>query len=486
MALREAEFQRARDAGDLRYDGCFFAAVVTTGVYCRVVCPAPAPKLENVRLFASAAAAQAAGFRPCRRCHPERAADAPAWSEYPPVLSRALRLIAEGVLDGNDVETLAARLRIGSRHLRRLFVEHLGAPPLAIAKARRVHFARRLLDETDLPVADIAFASGFGSVRQFNHDLRRTFGRPPRELRRARAVATREDGLTLRLPYRPPLDWPKMIAFLQPRAIPGIEVAEHDRYRRTIEIDGEPAVLELRIVREAPYLTLRVRAPRTMQLPALVERARRVFDLNADPVAIGEQLGADALLGPMLRTRPGLRVPGAWDPFEVAVRAVLGQQISVRAATTLAGRLVQAHGTPAEQLAEPGLTRLFPRPEVLAEADLGAIGMTGQQARAITALADAVAAGKLTFDLASGLDEFVARLCDLPGIGPWTAQYVAMRLGEPDAFPAGDLGLRRAAGVTQAALASKADAWRPWRAYAAMYLWTSNGGGSRPERESRR
>lgn len=460
---------------DRRFDGRFFTGIVTTGVYCRPVCPVRPAKRENMRFFACAAAAEEAGFRPCLRCRPEASAGTPAWPEGPPVVSRALQLIGGGALDEGNVDDLAARIGVGSRQLRRLFETHLGASPVTVAKARRVHFARKLLDETDLPVAQIAFAAGFQSIRQFNHDIRLTFGRTPTELRRGRDRApARNGGLVVRLPYRPPLDWPRMARFLAARATRGVEIVEHDCYRRTVEIGGAPGVIELRLMPTEPCLVLRAQLPSYEGLIHVVERARRIFDLGADPLTISDQLAQDPVLRPMVRARPGLRVPGAWDGFELAVRAVLGQQISVRTATTLAGRLARAFGKPVEGL--DGLTHLFPSPETLADADLGSIGTTRAQATAVRGLADAVAGRRLVLDASRGLEELVERLSSLRGIGPWTAHYIAMRAcGEPDALPAGDLGLRRALGggrpVSSAELTRRAEAWRPWRAYAAMYLW---------------
>jgi AraC family transcriptional regulator of adaptative response / DNA-3-methyladenine glycosylase II len=481
VQLDETRFHRAIREGDRGFDGRFFAGVLTTGVYCRVACPAPRPaKPENIRFYSSAPAAEAAGFRPCARCHPERAAPQAVWSGVPPIVSRALLLIAEGALDDGGIEELASRVGLGARQLRRLFVEYLGASPVAIAKARRTHFARALIDETDLPLAEIALEAGFRSVRQFNHDLRRTFGRSPTELRRGRR---RRPGagarVELELSYRPPLDWPRAIEFLQARATPGVEVAEHDRYRRTVEVGGSPGAIEIRLAPSEPKLILAVWGEPRKGLLGVAERARRLFDLQADPAAIADSLEASALLRPLVRRRPGIRVPGAWDPFELAVRAVLGQQISVRAATTLAGRLVRSFGSPAAGIDLPGLTHLFPRPEALAEADLTAIGATGAQSRAIRSLARTVTRGELRLDAGPALDDFVERITALPGVGPWTAHYIAMRaLGEPDAFPAGDLGLRRAAASgermpTPRELERAAEEWRPWRAYAAMYLWSA-------------
>ncbi|TMM17500.1 MAG: helix-turn-helix domain-containing protein [Actinobacteria bacterium] len=366
---------------------------------------------------------------------------------------------------------------LGSRQLRRLFNEHLGAPPLAVAKSRRAHFARCLIDETDLAITDVAFAAGFKSVRQFNHDFRKTFGRSPKEVRR-RPERTADGRIAISLPYRPPLDWPRMVEFVQPRTTPGVEVVSHDRYRRTVEIDGEAGEIELVLIPDQPRLVLRMLTPSRAPLRRVTTKARRLFDLDADPLRIAADLGPSDILAPLVKARPGLRVPGAWDPFELSVRAVLGQQISVRAATTLAGRLVEAYGRPIDD-SPSGLTHLFPRPQALADADLRAIGATGSQERAIQAISAAIAAGELALDASRGLEDFAERFCRLPGVGPWTAHYVAMRgLREPDAFPADDLGLRRALadrrGPTSApALAKLSEQWRPWRAYAAMYLWMS-------------
>jgi AraC family transcriptional regulator of adaptative response / DNA-3-methyladenine glycosylase II len=355
----------------------------------------------------------------------------------------------------------------------------VGASPIAIARSRRAHFARRLLDETDLSVAEIAFASGFTSLRQFNRTMLDTFRYPPTGLRERRRRNDRipgDAGLSVRLVYRPPLDWATTIRYLAARAIPGVEAVDERRYRRTIEWDGNPGVLELVPDPGDSHLVLTAYLPDVGGLIHVVERARRIFDLGADPVTIAEALRRDSDLAPLIAAHPGVRVPGAWDPYELAVRAVLGQQISVAAATNLAGKIAATLGTPADW-SDPALTRVFPPPEVLAQADLSTIGMPARRAETVRALAGAVAAGELALDGSLGLDALVAQLGALPGIGTWTAHYIAMRAcGEPDAFPAGDLGLRRAAGngtgpVDQATLEARSEAWRPWRAYAAMHLW---------------
>jgi AraC family transcriptional regulator of adaptative response / DNA-3-methyladenine glycosylase II len=475
---------RSRDA---RFDGRFFVGVRTTGIFCRPVCPARTPKLANVRFFACAAAAQADGFRPCKRCRPETSPGTPAWLGSSAIVSRALRLIGEGGLDEAPVDAFAVRLGIGDRQLRRLFARHLGASPAEIARARRVHFARRLIDETTLPMTEVAHSAGFKSIRDFNFAVRATFGRSPRELRAARPKreGLGEGELVVKLPYRPPLDFAGVLGFLRLRAIPGVEWVGDGRYRRTIEQDGAAGAIELHAIPGADQLEMRVSLLAYDGLIRIVERARRIFDLGADPLQITSALRRSPLLAARLRRAPGLRVPGAWDGFELAVRAVLGQQVSVKGATTLAGRLVQSFGKPVAGVGE-GLTHVFPRPQALAEADLARIGIPGARAETLRALARAVATGGLRLDAAQGLDEAVARLVAIPGIGAWTAHYVAMRaLGEPDAFPASDLGLRRAlasGGVAPSAreLARIAESWRPWRAYAAVALWTTP---ARPTKE---
>lgn len=473
---------------DRRFDGRFFTGVITTGVYCRPICPVHPPKFENVRYFACAAAAEAAGFRPCRRCHPEAAPGTPAWLGSSAVVSRALRLISEGALDESSIDALAVRLGIGARQLRRLFAEHLGASPVAIARARRVHFAVKLIEETALPITEIAFLAGFSSIRQFNHAVRATFGQSPTERRRRYGLKEKSGGprhpqngtgLIVRLPYRPPLDWAATLRFLQARAIPGVEVVEADCYQRTIEIGGLAGAIELRPGEAEGSLTMSVQLPGYDGLLLVIERAKRLFDLSADPLQITEHLRRSPVLRQRVEDLPGLRVPGAWDGFELAVRAVLGQQISVKGATTLAGRLAKAFGRPLEGHGLAGLTHLFPRPEALADAELSQIGIPTARATTIRMLARQVHQGELALDASQGLPSVVARLCAIPGIGPWTANYIAMRAcGETDAFPADDLGLRRALSngnglLSAAQLTDAAEAWRPWRAYAAMHLWTS-------------
>ena len=475
MELDATRCYRALETRDRRFDGRFFTAVRTTGIYCRPVCPAPTPKLRNVIFYPCAAAAEDAGYRPCLRCRPETAPGTPAWNGTSAVVARALRLIESGALDDGDAAALAGRLGLGERQLRRLFVQHLGAAPVQVARSRRAHFARRLLDETDLAVTQVALAAGFGSIRQFNDAIRTTFNFSPTELRARRRHAPAPGELTVRLPYRPPLPWATMLAFLGARATPGVEVVDDVGYRRTVRIGDEPAAIAVRPDAERAQVVLRVHATDHTRLIDVVERVRRLFDLGADPHRIGTHLRRDARLRPIVTRLAGLRVPGAWDTFELTVRAILGQQVTVRGATTLAGRLVERFGTPVDL--GPGLTRLFPLPASLADAPLETIGLPRARAATIRALAEAVASSRLSLDASDGPEPLAARLCALPGIGPWTAEYVAMRaLGEPDAFPAGDLGVRAALGngtgpVTTKTAETIAEAWRPWRAYAVMYLW---------------
>jgi AraC family transcriptional regulator of adaptative response / DNA-3-methyladenine glycosylase II len=463
---------RARLSRDPRFDGKFFIGVLGSGVYCRSICPAPAAKEKNCRYFLTAAAAAEAGFRPCLRCRPECSPGTPAWLGTPNTVSRALRLIAESSLTDGGVEVLAERLGVGSRHLRRLFVRHLGATPMAVAQTRRLHFAKKLIDETSLPMSEVALASGFGCVRRFNATIRKIYNRTPTQIRRlARPSSHPEDQYLFRLRFRPPYDWRGVLAFLAPRATPGVEVVENGTYRRSISWDGNSGYFEVSLSGKNDGLNVRVQFGDARSLFFIIERIRSMFDLNADWAAIVESLRADPVLAGPIEAEPGLRVPGCWDGFELAIRAILGQQISVKGATTLAGRIVSAFGEAFP--AATGLTHLFPTPERLAEANLSNIGLTSSRAETIRVFSRAVAEKKIRFEGVVDLDAFLASLCEIPGIGKWTAQYVAMRaLGEPDAFPSSDLGLLHAVGLQAAReLEERAEAWRPWRAYAAMYLW---------------
>jgi AraC family transcriptional regulator of adaptative response / DNA-3-methyladenine glycosylase II len=472
---------RALSTRDARFDGRLFVGVKTTGIYCRPICPARTPKIENVTFWPTAAAAQGAGFRPCLRCRPETAPDLAAWRGTSNTVSRALALIEAGGLDASDVEGLADRLGVGARQLRRLFAQHLGASPVAVAQTRRVLLAKQLIHQTRLPMTQVALAAGFGSVRRFNETFQQLFGRPPASLRRGKGEdAPAAEAVTLTLAYRPPYDWDALIGFLAARAIPGVEVVTPGRYARTIALGEDRGVIAVSPA-AGDRMSVSVRFPRLSALPAIISRVRRVFDLAADPVAIGEHLSGDATLAPLVAARPGLRVPGAWDGFELAVRAVLGQQITVTAATGLAGRIVRDYGEPVpEALAREGLTHVFPSAQRLAAEDLSTLPMPRTRSAALSSLAAAVSADPQIFGPKRGLDEAIGQLKALSGIGEWTAQYIAMReLREPDAFPAADIGLMRAlAGPdgrrpTPAELQARAEAWRPWRAYAALHLWAS-------------
>ncbi|HEV2377175.1 MAG TPA: AlkA N-terminal domain-containing protein [Streptosporangiaceae bacterium] len=519
MALDFDTCYRAVLARDARFDGRFFTAVTSTGIYCRPVCPARTPARRHVRFFPHAGAAEAAGFRACRRCRPETSPGSPEWNARADLTGRAVRLISDGYVDEHGVAGLASRLAVTERHLRRLLVAELGAGPLALARTTRLQTARRLLAETAMPVSDIAFASGFASIRQFNASFTESYGMSPSALRsrphHPGAGAAEGTWLTLRLACREPFDSGTLLGFLAARAIPGVEEVSATRYARTVHAPGGPGVVEL-VIPPAPgarggsasngvgrglrQVVLRVRLQRLRGVGQVVARCRQVLDLDADPVAIAAVLGADPVLAPLVARHPGLRVPGAYDGFELAVRAVLGQQVSVASARTLAGRLAAGYGTPlalaavdgpsgaapasrpagkrlahpevAETGRRPQVRLLFPRPEDLADADLTGLGLTTSRQVTLRALAAAVATGRLTLDHGADPEEAAARLAELPGVGPWTVAYVLMRaVGDPDAFPATDLGLHRALarlGVTP----KHAQHWRPWRSYAALHLWT--------------
>ena len=455
-----------------------FHAVVTTGIYCRDGCPA-LPSARNVRDYTFPAAAEADGYRPCRRCRPEHAPQPTGGADAPDLVCRALRMIAAGALDAAPTDDLARALGVSDRHLRRLFHHPVGASPDQVARSRRAHLAKRLLDETDLPVSDLAFAAGFNSVRQMNRVVRSVFHRTPTELR-LRAPARSDHGddgaLELRLAGRRPMAFGPLFEFFAARALPGVETVSGSSYQRTITTHGAPGIVHLEAVADSPDLRMRVLLPSYRSLNHLVERARQVFDLDAPIDAIDRHLGPDPLLASSVRRHPGMRVPGAWDPFEIAVRAILGQQITVAAATTLAARLVAAHGT-AVTAPDGQIHRVWPTPEDLATADPGSFGIPIPRARSILELSRAVADEELLIDDRRPAGAIVQRLLAVPGIGPWTASYVAMRaLGDRDVYPTGDVALRAALArsgrrPTSAEVDAAFEAWRPWRAYAAVRLW---------------
>lgn len=482
--LQSEIFERARLSRDARFDGQFYVGVKTTGIYCRPICPANSPKSENVSFFQSAAAASEAGYRPCLRCRPESAPGTPAWSGTSTTVRRGLRLISGGALDDGNVEELADRLGVTSRHLRRLFTKHVGASPLSVAHTQRLHFAKRLIDETSLPMQHIATAAGYGSIRRFNDAFRKTYGRSPRELRRAGEELGHVGpaaNLTVRLPYRQPFHWYRMIEFYRYRATPGVESVVGDVYRRTLATGDSHAIVEISPDSKDGYLSMTMLSIDTDVLFETVQAAREVFDLDAPVSEIAATLGRDKALKQMLKQNPGVRVPGAWDGFELTVRAVLGQQVSVKAATTMAGRITEKYGEPIalpDNIEREGLSRIFPTPERLSRARFNGIGLIRSRAETIRQVAKSVVAGHVRFDAAQNPDAFCETLKSIRGIGDWTAEYVAMRvLKNPDAFPASDLGLisaiRHPDRVTPRELFEMAETWRPWRAYAAMLLWGS-------------
>ena len=458
---------RAVQSRDRRFDGRFVTAVTSTGIYCRPSCPAQTPKPANVRFYRVAAAAQAAGFRACRRCRPDAAPGSPDWDVRADLAARALRLIADGAVDQTGVAGVAGRLAVSERHLHRVLLEEVGAGPLALARTRRAQTARLLVESTGLPVSDVAFAAGFGSIRQFNDAFREAFGCPPSALRRGEVAARDGDGtITLRLRYRPPYHAASVLGWFAARSVAGIDAVSGETYTRTLRLPRGGALAEL--TPDGGQVRLRLTLGDLRDLTAAVQRCRRLFDLDADPEAVDALLGADPALAPLVARRPGIRVPGAADGFELAVRAVIGQQVSVAAARTLCGRLV-AH------LGEPyGDWRLFPTAATVAEADLSGIGLTRARATTVRALAAAVAGGTVELDAGADRPATEAALLALPGIGRWTASYVLMRaLGDPNALPDTDLVLlRRAAALGIEDLAARSASWQPWRAYAAMHLWT--------------
>ncbi|GAA3920897.1 DNA-3-methyladenine glycosylase 2 family protein [Luteimonas lutimaris] len=477
--------EQARLSRDPRFDGLFFTAVTSTRIYCRPVCPAPTPKPANVTYFRNAAAAETAGFRPCLRCRPELSPADGTWRRGDAAVARALKLIEQGALAGQPLSALAERVNLGERQLRRLFVERLGASPTGVHCTRRLLFAKQLLTETTLPVTDVALAAGFGSLRRFNAAFKEAYRMAPRELRRRPAAARGAqsgDHLVLRLGYRPPYDFESMLAFLRGRALPGVEHVDGHGYARVVAGDpAHPTPGWLRVSRwpgGEHALKLELHAALAPRLLDISGRLRRMFDLDADPRAIAAALSTDPVLKPLLRKRPGLRLPSGWDGFEIAVRAILGQQVSVAAARTFASRIAERFGAPLPDAhAMHGLSHLFPTPEALANADLADIGITRTRAETVRTIAGALLDGRVDFRVERTLDDFVARWTALPGIGPWTAHYIALRaLGHPDAFPADDLVLQKAVPtdgtrMTARALTARAEAWRPWRGYATLQLW---------------
>ena len=479
MIFDSDRFWIAVEAEDPRFDGWVFCGVKTTGIYCRPSCPARTPKRENVRFFATAAAAQAAGFRACKRCRPDATPGSPDWDLRADLVGRAMRLIADGVVDREGIRGLAGRLGYTERHVHRQLTATVGAGPLALARAQRAQTARILLETTVVPITGVAFAAGFQSVRQFNATVREVFAMAPRELRaRARREGRPEEsgGLSLRLPYRSPLDAEGLIAFLSLRAVPGVEEVHDGVYRRSLRLPQGSGVVELRPAEGYVHATYWLEDLR--DLAAAMQRSRALLDLDSDPFSVAEALGGDALLGPLMHAAPGRRVPGHVDGHELAVRAVLGQQVSIGGARTLAGRLVATYGQP---LARPigAVTHTFPAVEALAAADPDQLSMPHARRRGLLALARALAREEIVLDAGADRADARRRLLALPGIGPWTVEYIAMRaLRDPDAFLSSDLGVRHALerlghDGRPAAASRLAEHWRPYRAYAVQHLWAS-------------
>ena len=470
---------RAVESRDSRFDGWFITAVKTTGIYCRPSCPTPVrPKRENVQFYPTAAAAQLAGFRACKRCRPDASPGSPEWNVRGDLVGRAMRLIADGTVDRDGVAGLARRLSVSERHLHRVLLSELGAGPLAIARAQRAQSARVLIETTDLPFTDVTFAAGFESIRQFNDTIRDVFALTPTELRSAgrRRRDSADGALTLRLPYRPPLDWATLSAWLRVRALPGVAEMNGRVYRRTLRLPRGSGVVSLEPIDTHIRCTLRLDS--MADLTSAVRQCRRLLDLDADPLSVVEVLSKDRRLSPIVKKRPGLRAPGAVDGTELAFQAILGQQVSLAAARTLASRLVTANGD-VIKIADPTLTHLFPRADAIAEADLSKLGVPATRRATLYALARAVASGALALDPGADRTETYQQLMRLPGIGEWTAGYIVMRaLGDPDTFLPSDLGIKKAGarlglGSNPRAMSEHAAAWRPWRSYATHQLWAT-------------
>ena len=491
---------RAILARDVRFDGIFFVAVKTTGIYCRPICPARTPGRDRCLFFRTAAEAEAAGFRSCFRCRPELAPGAAPVDALSRLVAAAMRRIEDGALsDGTSVEDLADALGVSGRHLRRAMQAELGVGPLPLAESRRLALARQLIVDTALPMTEVAFASGFRSVRRFNAAVRARYGRPPSAMRRGgvardlRGSQTPGETVTVRLPYRPPYDWPAILGYLAAHAIPGVELVRDGVYLRTAAVGAHRGWLSVAADPDPdpkrPALQATIATSLAGVLMSVVARLRRLFDLDARPAAIAAHLVRDRRLARHVRARPGLRVAGAFDPFEAAARAVLGQQVSVAAGGTIAARLTRQLGG-AIATPHPSLTHLFPGADAVADAtarDLATLGVPASRAATLRTLARAVARGEISLDAASEPAQLVEQMLALPGVGPWTAHCLAMRgLGWPDAFPEDDLVLRQAlGGITGRQARALAERWRPWRAYGATHLWAERGAQRATERGAR-
>ncbi|WP_433516990.1 AlkA N-terminal domain-containing protein [Nonomuraea sp. CA-143628] len=470
---------RAVRSKDARFDGWFFGAVITTGIYCRPSCPVVPPKVENMRFYPSAAAAQQAGFRACKRCRPDASPGSPEWNQRADVVARAMRMIADGVVDRDGVPGLAAQLGYSTRQIERQLLAELGAGPLALARAQRAQAARMLIETTALPMGDVAFAAGFTSIRTFNETVREVFALTPTRLRErvARGRPADTSGvLSLRLPFRAPLCPGNLFGHLAATAVPGVEEWRDGAYRRTLRLPHGQGIATLRP--RPDHIGCQLSLTDLRDLSTAISRCRRLLDLDADPVAVDDLLRGDPVLAPIVEKDPGRRVPRTVDAFEFAVRAVLGQQVSTAAARTHAARLVTAHGAPITDPAG-GLTHLFPDPFALAGLDPAALALPQARRTTLTGLISTLAANEIDLSVGGDWHRARAQLSALPGMGPWTIETIAMRaLGDPDAFIPTDLGIRTAARelglpATPAALTRRAAAWRPWRAYAVQYLWAT-------------
>jgi AraC family transcriptional regulator, regulatory protein of adaptative response / DNA-3-methyladenine glycosylase II len=488
MTYDPATLYRAHAARDARFDGIFFTGVTSTGIYCRPVCTARTPKAANCRFFPSAAAAERAAFRPCLRCRPELAPGLAPVDGARRVASRLVHRITEGLIAEGGVDALAAEFFMSARQLRRIVRRELGVSPIELVLTRRLLLAKQLLTETKLPVIQVAYASGFASLRRFNDAFLGRYGMPPTRLRRSAAGATARasafapsdadrtaDTLRLQLAYRPPYDWAALLAFLRGRTLAGAEIVDADSMARTVRIGGAEGWIRVSHTPARHALVVELAHTLTPVLPTLLARLRHLFDLGGRPDLIAAHLGQDPRLAGLVAARPGLRVPGGFDGFELGVRAILGQQVTVKGATTLAGRFVDAFGTPI-RTPLPSLTRLAPtaaRVAAATEADIASLGIVRTRARSILALAERVGSGELNLAPGAEPDTTMAQLTRIPGIGPWTARYIALRaLGWPDAFPAEDLALRKRLGGVSAREAERiSQAWRPWRSYATLHLW---------------
>ena len=486
MELSQQTCKQAWLSKDARFDGKFFIGVKSTGIYCRPVCPVKLPSFKNVTFFKSAAQAGANGYRPCLRCRPETSPGTPVWSGTSATVSRALRLIAKGDLDDSDLPAFSARLGITERHLNRLFNKHLGASPIAVVQTRRLHTAKRLIDETGLPMTQVAMSSGYKSLRRFNDHIKQTYGTTPSKLRKSKPLKNKtisNDCYVFKLPYRPPYDWNSILNFLSVRATPGVEQVVDGKYTRSIGTNQHPGIIQVSCDPNNHQLICQIQTSKPEELFIVTEKIKRIFDLGADPQIILSGLKKDKKLFSVVKNNPGFRVPGCWNGFEIAVRAIVGQQISVVGATTVMGKIVKKYGKnpcPAFIAGSASPAYIFPTPAALANLDIESLPMPKARAATIARVAQAVVKGEIRFDSDQETDQMVEQLQSIKGIGPWTAQYIAMRaLAHPDALLEGDLVLEKKAArlygkgdrMKTSELLEYAEKWRPWRAYAAMHIW---------------